>query len=60
MQTNINDTILDQYDEDYINYNSIDYNNCTEEVELPVAASFIYIGETINYYIDCNNKRSNR
>nr|ARW63703.1 hypothetical protein [Chondria sp. (in: red algae)] len=60
MQSNINNIDLDHYDENYINYDSIDYNNSTEEIELPVAASFIYIDETINYYTDCNNRKLNR
>nr|ARW68277.1 hypothetical protein [Chondria sp. (in: red algae)] len=57
MKPDIRSNDLDSYDENYINYDSIDYNNSTEEIELPVAASFIYIDETINYYTDCNNRK---
>lgn len=60
MEPGIKNNNLTQYEEMYIDYNSVDYNNSTEDIDLPVAASYIYIDNTFEYYTDCNIKKSNR
>ena len=59
MESNIKHINLDQYHEDYIHDNSVSYSHSVEEIELPVGIPFIYLNETIDYYADCNNRKSN-
>nr|YP_010170942.1 hypothetical protein K8K75_pgp124 [Chondria tumulosa]QSD57083.1 hypothetical protein [Chondria tumulosa] len=50
---------LNKYNEDYIDYDVVNSTNNTEEVEIPMGLSVIYLNETINYYTDCNSKKLN-
>lgn len=57
MESTIKNNSLTQYEEMYIDYNQVDYSNSTEDIDLPVAASHIYIDNTLEYYIDYNSRK---